>query len=102
MKNAFDVIDDEGKRIMRTVELILNMSELQTGSYSYRSKQIDLFKEVLQKVHKSYHNWPIRKILFGLYNNYEDTTIQADEYSINQIFHHLVDNALKYTTQRKS
>ncbi len=102
LKNAFDVIDDEGKRIMRTVELILNMSELQTGSYSYRSKQIDLFKEVLQKVHKSYQVIADKKkILFGLYNNYEDTTIQADEYSINQIFHHLVDNALKYTTQGK-
>ena len=102
LKNAFDVIDDEGKRIMRTVELILNMSELQTGSYSYRAKQIDLFKDVLQKIHKNFQIIAdTKKILFGLYNNCSDTTIEADEYSINQIFHHLVDNALKYTPSGK-
>jgi PAS domain S-box-containing protein len=102
LKNAFDVIEDEGKRIMRTVELILNMSELQTGSYSYRAKQIDLFKDVLQKVHKNFQIIADeKKILFGLYNNCSNTTIEADEYSINQIFHHLVDNALKYTPSGK-
>ncbi|MBA4407725.1 hypothetical protein C0389_10655 [bacterium] len=102
MKNSFDVIEEEGRRIMRTVELILNMSELQTGSYSYRPKRVDLFKEVLQKIHQSFQlTADKKKILFGLYNNDRDTIVQADEYSVNQIFHHLVDNALKYTTQGK-
>ncbi len=102
MKNAFDVIDEEGKRIMRTVELILNMSELQTGSYEYRSKQFDLFKEVLQKAHKGFRVIADKKkILFGLYNNCGDAVIKADEYSVNQIFNHLIDNAFKYTQKGK-
>ncbi|PKL83699.1 MAG: hypothetical protein CVV24_03690 [Ignavibacteriae bacterium HGW-Ignavibacteriae-3] len=102
MKNAFDVIDEEGKRIMRTVELILNMSELQTGSYSYRAKKIDLFKDVLQKSHRSFQIIADRKkILFGLYNNCENAIIEADEYSVIQIFNHLIDNALKYTSRGK-
>lgn len=102
MRNAFDVIEEEGKRIMRTVELILNMAELQTGSYSYRPKKIELFKDVLLKIHQSFQLIAKKKkILFGLYNNANGSSIQADEYSINQIFHHLVDNALKYTTEGK-
>lgn len=102
LKNAFDVIEDEGRRIMRTVELILNMSELQTGSYSFRSKKIDLLKDVLQKSHKSFQKIAEKKkILFGLYNNSPDTMIDADEYSINQVFHHLIENAIKYTSTGK-
>ena len=102
LKNAFDVIEEEGKRIMRTVELILNMSELQTGSYLCQTKRIDLFNDVLKKVHKSFHYIAEKKkILFGLYNNDQDTIINADEYSITQVFHHLIDNAFKYTSEGK-
>ncbi|MFA7228770.1 MAG: PAS domain-containing sensor histidine kinase, partial [Melioribacteraceae bacterium] len=102
LKNAFDVIDEEGKRIMRTVELILNMSELQTGSYSYRSKRFDLFKDVLAKAHKSFQVIADKKkLLLGLYNNCGEAPVDADEYSVNQIFHHLIDNALKYTPAGK-
>lgn len=102
LKNAFDVIDEEGKRIMRTVELILNMSELQTGSYTYQLKRVELFKDVLLTIHRSFQLIADKKkILFGLYNNCDNATVQADEYSINQIFNHLVDNAFKYTTNGK-
>lgn len=102
MANGFDVIDTEGKRIMRTVELILNMSELQTGSYSYRAKRIDLYKDVLQKTYNHYQA-PAKqkKISLTISDFKENPIIEADEYSINQIFSHLVDNAIKYTFKGK-
>lgn len=102
LSKGFDVINEEGKRIMRTVELILNMSELQTGSYSYRAKHFDLFNDIVQKQFKTFQ--PIaetKKIIFKLNNPGVDTIIEADEYSTNQIFHHLIDNALKYTHKGK-
>jgi signal transduction histidine kinase len=78
------------------------MSELQTGSYSYRSKRFDLFKDVLRKAHKSFQVIADKKkLLLGLYNNCDNALIDADEYSVNQIFHHLIDNALKYTQHGK-
>ncbi|MEW6702242.1 MAG: PAS domain-containing sensor histidine kinase [Bacteroidota bacterium] len=102
LADGFNVIETEGKRIMRTVELILNMSELQTGSYSYRPKRIDIFKDVIQKLH---HNLQIianqKKISFELHNNNTETMIEGDEYSINQIFLHLIENAIKYTLKGK-
>jgi PAS domain S-box-containing protein len=102
MGNAFDVIDSEGKRIMRTVELILNMSELQTGSYTYRSKKFDLVADVIQKMYNSFQKIAKQKNVALLFiNNTEDTFIEADEYSVNQIFYHLIDNALKYTSEGK-
>jgi PAS domain S-box-containing protein len=102
LAKGFDVINEEGKRIMRTVELILNMSELQTGSYSYRAKHFDLFNDIIQKQFKNFQ--PVaatKKIQFNLNNPGVNTTIEADEYSINQIFHHLIDNAIKYTHKGK-
>jgi PAS domain S-box-containing protein len=102
LAKGFDVIDEEGKRIMRTIELIINMSELQTGSYTFRPKQIDLYNEILAKHFKNYK--PIaaqKKLNFDLVNNTSNSTIYADEYSINQIFYHLFDNAIKYTSKGK-
>jgi signal transduction histidine kinase len=102
MANGFDVIDQEGKRIMRTVELILNMSELQTGSYSYRPKRIDLIKDIISKHHSNFVAIADqKKVLLKINNLTSDTIIEADEYSTNQIFHHLLDNALKFTQKGK-
>ena len=102
MANAFDVIDAEGKRIMRTVELILNMSELQTGSYSYEPKRINLFQDIISKLQNSFQQIAKQKKVKLIIDNRTDSAIiEADEYSINQIFYHLLDNALKYTSEGK-
>jgi PAS domain S-box-containing protein len=101
LKSSFDVIDMEGKRIMRTVELILNMSELQTGNYSFRSTNVNI-SEILKKLHKEFE--PLassKKILFELVSDEKEISIRGDEYSINQIFYHLIDNAVKYTPAGK-
>ena len=102
LSKGFDVINEEGKRIMRTVELILNMSELQTGSYSYRAKHLDLLNDIIRKQFKIFQSIAeTKKIIFNINNTGVNTTIEADEYSTNQIFHHLIDNAIKYTHKGK-
>lgn len=102
LKNGFDVITDEGKRIMRTIELIINMSELQTGQYNIRPRRIDLSKDILDKLYFSYK--PVaqsKKISFDFKKAAGDTSLNIDEYSVNQIFYHLIDNAIKYTSTGK-
>ncbi|NMB83467.1 MAG: PAS domain-containing sensor histidine kinase, partial [Ignavibacteria bacterium] len=102
LKKGFDVIDEEGKRIMRTIELIINMSELQTGSYNFNVKEIDLNKDILSKQFQNYQ--PVakqKKIAFNLVGTIDNNIIQADEYSVNQIFYHLIDNAIKFTSTGK-
>ncbi|MBI1938698.1 MAG: PAS domain-containing sensor histidine kinase [Ignavibacteriales bacterium] len=102
LNNGFDVITEEGKRIMRTIELIINMSELQTGQYSTKPRRIDIHKEVLEKLHQSYSAAAKqKKIEFDIKKLNEQTSLLLDEYSANQIFNHLVDNAIKYTPKGK-
>lgn len=101
LKSSFDVIDTEGKRIMRTVELILNMSELQTGNYSFRSTAVNV-SSILKKLHKEFE--PVassKKVSFLLDSPQGEVLVRGDEYSINQIFYHLIDNAVKYTSAGK-
>ncbi len=102
LNTGFDVISEEGKRIMRTIELIINMSELQTGQYSLRPRRIDINKDIIEKLCFSYNAVAQQKKLkFDFKKATENTSVNADEYSVNQIFYHLIDNAFKYTSTGK-
>lgn len=101
LKDSFDVIDIEGKRIMRTVELILNMSEIQTGNYSFRGKQVDLLGIITKHVRNFEPLARKKKLTFVQVNKNNEISLVADEYSVNQIFYHLIDNAVKYTSSGK-
>ncbi|MCW8850023.1 MAG: PAS domain S-box protein, partial [Melioribacteraceae bacterium] len=43
LKSSFEIISSAGKRITRTIDLILNMSEIQTGTYEYLAKEVDIY-----------------------------------------------------------
>lgn len=95
---SFNAIESSGKRIIRTIDMVLNMSEIQTGSYEYRPQKIDLLKNVLYDLEKEYKSIAERKKLNMKINSLTDNTqIVADQYSITQIFANLIDNAIKYT-----
>ncbi|MDH7604785.1 MAG: PAS domain S-box protein [Melioribacter sp.] len=94
----FDGIELANKRIMRTIDLILNVSELQTKSYEPIFKEVDLGKNILPSLYEEHKLLAEKKNLkFILNNKIKDARIIADEYSITQIFANLIDNALKYT-----
>lgn len=49
VEQQFNNITQGGMRIIRTVDLIINMSELQSGNYKSDQKEIDLYKDVILK-----------------------------------------------------
>lgn len=100
MLNSFKGIDTAGRRIIRTVELILNMSELQTGMYESAPKEFDLAKDVLEDIFDEYEIAARKKGLgFQLLKNTNNTIVSADLFSTSQIFVNLIDNAIKYTLE---
>ncbi|MFA3783256.1 PAS domain S-box protein [Melioribacteraceae bacterium 4301-Me] len=102
LKNSFDVIEEESKRIIRTVELILDMSEIQTGQYHPTFKKLNLFDDVIKQLHVDFTPHANKKnIVFDLRKETDLTIVEADEYSIKQIFKHLIENAIKFTEQGK-
>ena len=99
---CFNGIHLASERIIRTIDLILNAAELQTGHYQPRFHQIDLDKEILHKLYKERFLSASQRGLELVYNcELNDPKIFADDYSTTQIFVNLIDNAIKYTRKGK-
>lgn len=100
LRKNFKIIENAGKRIIRTVDLILNMSELQTGTYELFPRELDICNDILLSLYVEFKKYAAGKGLrMQFYNNAPDTNVTADEYSTSQVFRSIIDNAVKYTDQ---
>lgn len=96
----FDIINSAGRRIIRTIDLILNMSEIQAGTYEPIMKEINFCEDILESLIKEYlHSADIKGIKLSVEKKCYDCSIAADDYSVTQIFANLIDNAIKYTNE---
>ena len=97
---SFDIIDRAGGRIIRTVDLLLNLSEIQAGTYETHLTQFDIIHDVVSIVMAEYKKTAKKKnIQLRLDSGLIDTELIADSYTVNQIFAQLIDNAIKYTEE---
>jgi len=98
-KEGFNVIEKQGFRIIRTMDLILNMAELQQKIYEPSFREINIISEIIEKIHGSIERECKKKNLWFYISNELKTeiTVTADLHSLTQIFEHLLDNAIKYT-----
>ncbi len=97
IQNYFSAINVSTNRLIRTIDLILNMSEIQTKSYSPNFGTINL-KRILDSIFSEYELKAAGKNLnFNISYETDHLDLFADEYSFTQIFVNLIDNAIKFT-----
>lgn len=102
LKFSFDIIDSGGRRLIRTIDLILNMSDIQNGNYEIILETVDVYNQILEPVVKEFKSGAISNNLeLTLVNNLTDDEIfsNVDTYTVNQILVNLIDNAIKYTAK---
>jgi ligand-binding sensor domain-containing protein/signal transduction histidine kinase len=100
MKEGFSIIDSASKRLIRTVDLILNMSLFQTNSIELSYHRFDLYEKVLKKIIQEYSSIAEEKgIKFEVIKDTDDCTIDSDNSIVDQIFDNLLNNAVKFTKQ---
>ena len=98
VKESFEIIEHSSARLIRTIDLIINMSELQTGSYKSNFEQVELFQDIVSPVISEFKPFASEK---GI-NIISETIgspllLNGDRYSLVQLFSNLIDNAIKYT-----
>lgn len=101
IKTILFSVGSAGKRLHRTIDMILSMSAIQSGNYKPDFESFDLVEEIknLTEEFRSITEEKRLKLLFN--SNAAATEIVADKYTVNQIFQNLIGNAIKYTTKGK-
>lgn len=100
MKQCIKGAENASSRIIRTVDQILNMTDLQLGSYEINKVKIDLYSKVLESIYLEKLNAAHTKgLIINLSKTTDDTILALDENSAIQIFDNLIENAIKYTNK---
>jgi PAS domain S-box-containing protein len=100
IKNCFNIMDTAGRRLVRTVDQIIQMAQLQTGDQEFFPEIIDLDKDILEDLVLEYFQKAKHKNLsFKYLNLATNPMVNADKFMLNQIMTNLIDNAIKYTDE---
>ncbi len=98
LKETFKYIESGGNRLTRTIDLILNVSKSQNNQYKIKLEEVDLNEEVLMPITQGFRDAAQKKgIDIQFEKNGQRFRIVCDQYSVNQLFSNLIENAVKYT-----
>ena len=95
--SILEAVDNAGKRLHRTIDMILLMSAVQSGNYKSKFENLNLAEE-LRKLTNEFTGICKEKGLELFFdNNSTNSEISADKYTIGQVIQNLLGNAVKYT-----
>lgn len=98
IENAFESINNACQRIIRTMELIINMSEVQARTYKNNPQSVDIYTDVIEHLYHHYNaEVKSKNLQMVILKNTDETKINVDPYSFEQIFSNLLENAIKFT-----
>jgi PAS domain S-box-containing protein len=96
----FKSIDQASKRLVRTIDLILNMSMFQAGKLEISASDVDL-RFILLNLQEFKNLADEKKLELKFVNSASDVYLQTDEFILIHVFQNLIENAIKYTYNGK-
>jgi two-component system sensor histidine kinase EvgS len=99
IRQLFDDMSYSGKEIIRAVQLINDLSEIQANNYELNPEKIsvsDTISDVLRDEEYAIHKSGLDIVVE---NNSSTDEILMDEYAFSQILSNLIDNAIKNTEE---
>ena len=95
----FDKMTYTGKRIVRAVQLILDLSEVHSGNYNLKPRMVDIKGVCEELINEQAFRLKEKSIKVVLSPETKKTLVKTDEYSIRQVLNNLTDNAIKFTNK---
>ncbi len=96
----FTSIERSSQRIIRTVDMILNYSSLQVGSFPFHPCEVELSNICMNLIGELGPAARKKSIDISFFNRYENPVIIfGDDFSISQAISNLIDNAIKFTNK---
>jgi PAS domain S-box-containing protein len=90
-------VDNAGKRLHRTIDMILSMSAVQSGNYKAKFEKFNLATDLKNLTQEFTTLCKEKSLEIFFSNNSSSADISADRYTIGQVFQNLIGNAVKYT-----
>lgn len=97
MKGAFLAIDNNAKRLYRTIDLIINMSQVLTGEYKVSKSNFNVVDELNILKYEFDSMAEQKKLDFKFNFDIKKPFIYYDMYAFGVIVGHIIENAIKYT-----
>lgn len=103
LSSVFKIVDSGGRRLTRTIDMILSMSQLQSGNYDMNPKKLNLRTDILEDLYREFQSQAkLKNLEFSMnVDKKAGEVIVGDQYSLTQLFQNLIDNAIKYTPKGK-
>ena len=93
----FESVQRGGERLLRTVDMILNVSRLQSGEYTLSPAEVDI-SQLMQRIVADHQPFAQKKNLaLSSIDECGSAFVTADEYCITQAVSNLLHNAIKFT-----
>ncbi len=92
-----DSVSSAGKRLQRTIDMILNLSSVQSGNYVSQFEVVNLSDDLKILVDEMKSLAMEKNLSLSFTNHAYDPLIKGDKYTLNQIFQNLLGNSIKYT-----
>ena len=101
LRESIGAIENGGKRLARTFDLIMAMAQLQSSSHEYRPERFDL-RTVLAPVVDLYRKEAERRAIELDYRvESDDLSMEGDADMIATALENVVDNAVRFTREGK-
>lgn len=98
LSDVFRIIEQSGKRIIRTFELMLFYSELKAGLYRTSKEDLSVYEFICDNLFLEFKDIAQKKNLgFSIKDLSDSSKISVDPNALYQILNLVIDNALKFT-----
>ncbi len=98
-KEFIDTVKQSGQRLMRTVHEILDISQIEAGTYYLNLEELDLHRLVRDIIFECKPMAEEKSLKLDYIPHIKEAAVQIDKYGVSQAIVNLLDNAIKYTDE---